>query len=183
MRNSRKARDSSWRTRSRVIPSPTPTSSKVRAVSPSSPKRSASTRRMRGFRCDSAFASSFARSLVDVLSSGVSQLTVLDLIAVHVPRRRRREARGSVCWYTRGARRITDCRAGTHPRCRSLAEPRHAPRSSALSLLLVSPVKARGLIFAALATSVGERLSDSPVAQGRRLTEVTNGLICSGTEF
>jgi hypothetical protein len=69
--------------RARVIPSPTPTCSKVCGVSPSSPKRSASTQRKRGFRCDSAVASSFARSLVDVLSSGVSELTLLDQIAVH----------------------------------------------------------------------------------------------------
>ena len=58
--------------------------------------------------------------------------------------------------------------------CRVLAESRHAPRSSALSLLLVSPAKARGLIFAALATSVGERLSDSPIAQEPRLSGLTH---------
>ena len=49
VRSSRSARDSSWRTRSRVMPSPAPTSSSVCGVSPSRPKRSASTRRMRGF--------------------------------------------------------------------------------------------------------------------------------------
>src|SRR6266566_2541328 len=67
---------------------------------------------MRGSRCDSAFASSFARSLVDLLSSGVSQLTVLDQIAVHAlaVADESLEARGCVCWYTRGTRRITDCR-------------------------------------------------------------------------
>jgi hypothetical protein len=57
-----------------------------------------------------AFASSFARSLVDVLSSGISQLTVLDLIAVHVPRcrRRRRVSRGSPLRLLVHARRETN---------------------------------------------------------------------------
>src|SRR6476469_445224 len=54
MRSSRSARDSSWRTRSRVMPSPAPTSSSVCGVSPSSPNRNASTRRMRGLRLASA---------------------------------------------------------------------------------------------------------------------------------
>ena len=57
-RSSRSARVSSWRTRSRVIPRITPTSSSVFGLPPSSPNRSVSTRCWRGFSRSIASASS-----------------------------------------------------------------------------------------------------------------------------
>jgi hypothetical protein len=54
-----------------------------------------------------------------------------------------------------------------------------------LSSLLITcvPGGGSGIDLCGARHVVWRESSDSPVAQGRRLTEVTNGLICSGTEF
>ena len=94
MRSSRSARVSSWRTRSRVMPSPTPTSSRVcglLAVEAEAQREHAAACAGSGARA--RCASSVARSVARVFSSGCGRVQVLDQVAVDalaVADRRRR---------------------------------------------------------------------------------------------
>ena len=81
-RSSRRARASSWRTRSRVMPRPAPTSSSVCGVSPSSPKRSASTCRIRGLRLIERVGELACAQPVGGRRVGPGRVRVLDQVAV-----------------------------------------------------------------------------------------------------
>ena len=81
-RSSRKARASSWRTRSRVMPSSTPTCSSVRGGWPSRPNRLVITSRIRGFSRVDRLRELFRTHALGCHFLGLLRVDVLDQVAV-----------------------------------------------------------------------------------------------------